>query len=30
MSKKTLQASNQLSKDVKISCVIDNEWLIQE
>ena len=30
MSKKTLLISNPLSKDVKISWVIDNSWLTQE
>ena len=30
MSKKTRLTSNPLSKDVKISWVIDNSWLIQE
>ena len=30
MSKKTLLTSNPLSKDVKISWVIDNSWLMQE
>ena len=30
MSKKTLLTSNPLSKDVKVSWVIDNNWLIQE
>ena len=30
MSKKTLLTFNPLSKDAKISWVIDNSWLIQE
>ena len=30
MSKKILLTSNPLSKDVKISWIIDNSWLIQE
>ena len=30
MSKKTLLTSNPLSKDVKISWLIDNSWLMQE
>ena len=30
MSKKTLLTPNPLSKDVKISWVIDNSWLMQE
>ena len=30
MPKKTLLTSNPLSKDAKISWVIDNSWLIQE
>ena len=29
MSKKTLLTSNSLSKDIKISWVIDNSWVIQ-
>ena len=30
ISKKTLLTSNPLSKDVKVLCVLDNGWLIQE
>ena len=30
MSKETVLTSNPLSKDVKISWVIDSSWLIQE
>ena len=30
MSKETLPTSNPFSKDVKISWVIDNNWLMQE
>ena len=30
MSKETLLTSNPLSKDVKISWVIDSSWLIRE